>query len=87
MFGLRINLDEVEMMLRESGPAAVIASDDVIWGFCAFGTEESVARLRDALSRRLRIHRSALDLRHVAEIPVSASGKVDYREVERWIKG
>jgi len=85
IFGLRINLDEVEMMLRESGPAAVIASDDVIWGFCAFGTNESVAELCDALSRRLRIHRSALDLRCVADIPVSGSGKVDYREVERWI--
>ena len=87
VFGLRINLDEVEMMLRESGPAAVIASDDVIWGFCAFGTDESIAGLREALSRRLRIHRSALDLRHVAEIPVSGSGKVDYKEVERWIPG
>jgi len=87
VFGLRINVDEVEMMLRESGPAAVIASDDVIWGFCAFGTDESVAGLREALSRRLRIHRSALDLRHVADIPVSGSGKVDYREVARWIPG
>jgi acyl-CoA synthetase (AMP-forming)/AMP-acid ligase II len=87
VFGLRINLDEVEVMLRESGPAAVIAGDDVLWGFCAFGTDESIAELRDALSRRLRIHRTGLDLRRVADIPVSASGKVDYREVERWIKG
>jgi acyl-CoA synthetase (AMP-forming)/AMP-acid ligase II len=87
VFGLRINLDEVEAMLRESGPAAVIASDDVIWGLCAFGTPDSVAELRESLSRRLRIHRSALDLRHVADIPVSSSGKVDYREIERWIEG
>jgi acyl-CoA synthetase (AMP-forming)/AMP-acid ligase II len=87
VFGLRINLDEVESMLRESGPAAVIASEDVIWGWCAFGTPESVAELRVSLSRRLRIHRSALELRHVAEIPVSSSGKVDYREIERWIQG
>jgi acyl-CoA synthetase (AMP-forming)/AMP-acid ligase II len=86
VFGLRINLDEVELMLRELGPAAVIASDDVIWGFCAFGTDESVAELRGSLSRRLHLHRSALDLRRVSEIPVSGSGKVDYRQVERWIK-
>ena len=75
VFGLRINLDEVELMLRESGPAAVIASDDVIRGFCAFGTDESVAELRESLSRRLRIHRSALDLRRVADIPVSTIGQ------------
>lgn len=85
VFGLRINLDEVELMLRESGPAAVIASDEVIWGFCAFGSDASVLELREALSRRLRIHRSALLLRHVDQIPVTASGKVDYREVERWL--
>jgi acyl-coenzyme A synthetase/AMP-(fatty) acid ligase len=87
VFGMRINLDEVETMLRESGPAAVIAGDDVIRGYCAFGTVDSVASLRDSLSRRLRIHRSALDLRHVAAIPVTTSGKVDYRELERWITG
>jgi acyl-CoA synthetase (AMP-forming)/AMP-acid ligase II len=87
IFGLRVNLDEVEMMLRESGPAAVIAGDDVIRCFCAFGTAESVAELRETLSRRLRIHRSALDLRIVTEIPVSTSGKIDYRQVERWIPG
>ncbi|MEA2025709.1 MAG: AMP-binding protein, partial [Chloroflexota bacterium] len=36
VFGLRVNLDEIELMLREQGPAAVIATDDMIWGFCAF---------------------------------------------------
>ena len=85
VYGLRINLDEVELMLRECGPAAVIAGNDVVWGFCAFGTDESVAALREALSRQLHIHRSGLDLRRVDDIPVSASGKVDYQQVERWI--
>jgi acyl-CoA synthetase (AMP-forming)/AMP-acid ligase II len=87
VFGLRVNLDEVELMLRESGPAAVVASGDTIRGFCAFGTDESVAELRQQLSRRLRIHPSALELRRVPDIPVSGSGKVDYRQVERWITG
>jgi acyl-coenzyme A synthetase/AMP-(fatty) acid ligase len=84
VFGLRVNLDEVELMLRESGPAAVIAGDDAIWGFCAFGTEQSMLELRARLSRRLRVHRSALELRRVADIPVSSSGKVDYQQVEQW---
>ena len=86
VFGLRINLDEVERLLREHGPAAVVAGDDAIWGFCAFGTEGSVVELRDRLSRRLRISRSAFMLRHVPDIPVTESGKVDYRRVERWTK-
>jgi acyl-CoA synthetase (AMP-forming)/AMP-acid ligase II len=87
VFGLRVNLDEVEAILGESGPAAVVAGDDIIWGLCAFGTDDSVAKLRDTLSRRLRVHRSAVDLRRVADIPVTPSGKTDYRQVERWIKG
>jgi acyl-CoA synthetase (AMP-forming)/AMP-acid ligase II len=85
VYGLRVNLDEVERMLRESGPAAVVAGDGVIFGFCAFGDATAMTELRMQLSRRLRLHHSALDLRHVSEIPVSESGKVDYRQVERWI--
>jgi long-chain acyl-CoA synthetase len=84
VFGLRVNLDEVETILRESGPAAVIAADDLILGYCAFGTDGTVAELNASLCQRLRLHPSAVRLRRVAEIPVSSSGKVDYRQVERW---
>jgi acyl-CoA synthetase (AMP-forming)/AMP-acid ligase II len=87
VFGVRINLDEVEMMLREWGPAVVVANDDLIWGFCEFGTDESLADLRETMSLRLRLRRSALNLRRVWDIPVHASGKPDYRQVERWIEG
>lgn len=86
VFGLRINLDEVELLLREPGPAAVVAGDDVIWGFCAYGTPESLAEERVSLAHRLRLHPKALELRHVAEVPVSSSGKIDYTEVERWTR-
>ncbi len=86
VFGLRVNLDEVEAMLRESGPAAVVAGADSVMCFCAFGTETSLAELRETLSRRLRLHRSALKLQRVADIPVSSSGKTDYKQVERWTR-
>jgi long-chain acyl-CoA synthetase len=85
VYGLRVNLDEVEAMLREQGPAAVVAGDDRIWGFCAFGTVETVEALRRSLSRRVNVHPSALELRRVAELPVSSAGKVDYRAIESWV--
>ncbi len=85
VFGLRVNLDEVERMLRDEGPAAVVADDDRVWGFCTFGTVDTVTELRAAMSRRLHLHPSALELRHVDELPVTSSGKIDYRAVERWI--
>jgi acyl-CoA synthetase (AMP-forming)/AMP-acid ligase II len=87
VFGHRINLDEVEARLREHGPAAVVGGQDSVWGVCAFGTEESVARLAASLARDLRLHHTAVRLRRVDAIPTSASGKIDYRAVEAWRNG
>jgi len=87
VFGHRINLDEVEARLREHGPAAVVGGQDSIWGFCEFGTEESVAELAASLARDLRLHHTAIRLRRVDAIPTSASGKIDYRAVEAWVTG
>jgi acyl-CoA synthetase (AMP-forming)/AMP-acid ligase II len=83
--GLRINLDEVESVLRVEGPAAVVGGDDAIWGFCAFGTDESIAELARTLARRFRLHHSTVRLRRVEAIPTSGFGKTDYRRVHQWI--
>jgi acyl-CoA synthetase (AMP-forming)/AMP-acid ligase II len=84
VFGLRINLDEIESILREHGNAAVIAGEDAILGFCQFGTDESVAKLARMMAHDLRVHHSAVRLRRVPEIPTTSSGKVDYQQLERW---
>ena len=83
VFGLRVNLDEIELLLREHGPAAAVAGDERVRGACAFGSDEELARLRTALAQRLHVHPSAFELRRVEDIPVTSSGKVDYRAVER----
>jgi long-chain acyl-CoA synthetase len=85
VFGLRINLDEFETVLREHGPAAVVGGDDVIWGFCGFGTDESLAALARTIARRFGLHHSTVRLRHVEAIPTTAFGKIDYQQVQRWI--
>lgn len=84
VFGLRVNLDEMETRLRELGPAAVVGGQDRIWAFCAFGSEETVATLAESFARDYRLHRSALSFRHVDEIPATSSGKTDYRLVDAW---
>jgi acyl-CoA synthetase (AMP-forming)/AMP-acid ligase II len=84
VFGLRLNLDDVERVLREHGPAATVGGPDVVWGFCAFGTDESLAEDARRLARLYRIHPSALKLRRVDEIPATSSGKVDYERVRQW---
>jgi long-chain acyl-CoA synthetase len=86
VFGLRLNLDEVEARLRECGPVAVVGGQDVIWAFCAFGTDESVNDLAHRMAREFKLHHSTLSFKRVEAIPTTTSGKIDYQQVERWIK-
>jgi acyl-CoA synthetase (AMP-forming)/AMP-acid ligase II len=55
VFGLRVNLDEVETALRGHVPAAVVGGPDAIWGFCAFSTDESLAALALTVAREYRL--------------------------------
>jgi acyl-coenzyme A synthetase/AMP-(fatty) acid ligase len=85
LFGLRINLDEMERTVREHGPAVVVDGGDGLWAFCAFGTDESVSALANGLARRYRISSRVLHFQRVDQIPTTASGKTDYQEVQGWI--
>jgi long-chain acyl-CoA synthetase len=85
VFGLRLNLDELEVTLREHGPAAVVGGQDIVWAFCAFGTNDTVAELARLTARKYKLHYSAFRFQRVDAIPTSASGKVDYAQVQQWI--
>jgi acyl-CoA synthetase (AMP-forming)/AMP-acid ligase II len=82
--GMRINLDEVESLLREHGSAAAVGEPDLITAFCEFGDEVVLAGLRPKVARRLRVHHYALRLQHVSAIPVTSSGKPDYGILATW---
>jgi acyl-CoA synthetase (AMP-forming)/AMP-acid ligase II len=86
VFGHRVNLDEVEALVREAGPAAVVGAPEAIWGFCAFGTQQELDDLGRRLAQRLRLHHSAFRFRRVEAIPTTGSGKVDYRVVQAWVE-
>jgi acyl-CoA synthetase (AMP-forming)/AMP-acid ligase II len=87
VFGIRVNLDEVELILREHGPAAVVEDGGCIWGFCGFGGGEELERVRRRVAGELRLHPTALNLRRVAEIPQSSTGKIDYAALHRLTRG
>lgn len=82
IFGIRVNLDDVERMLRGSGPVAVTAGDDrvTIW------TETLDPPARVLMARRLaaelRLHWSGFEVNHIDRLPLLASGKIDYRTLE-----
>ena len=83
VFGLRVNLDEVEQMLKTYGPAAAIGENDRLRIFCEFGDEKELDRLTEEMSNRLAIHRSALRFERVEQLPLNANGKIDYAELKR----
>jgi acyl-coenzyme A synthetase/AMP-(fatty) acid ligase len=81
LFGLRVNLDELEAMVKRSGPAAAVACTDQVIFFCEFGTEEIHHKLRATLSERLKINRSAFVFKRVDKLPPRDSGKIDYDQL------
>ena len=77
VFGLRVNLDEVETFARSTeGPTAVVGADDRIVVFCVGRHgDQDVGR---ALARHFNLNVRAFDVRHVDALPLLGSGKVDY---------
>lgn len=78
LFGLRVNLDELEGFVKKNGPAAAIAAGDSVVIFCEFGDDEHLQGIRSELATRLRINSNAFQLRHIDQLPTKSSGKIDY---------
>ncbi|MFI7127620.1 AMP-binding protein [Nonomuraea sp. NPDC050153] len=82
IFGVRVNLDDVERLLRGSVPVAATSGDDrvTVWveGLDAAGC----AGLARKLAAELRVHWSGFDVRAVDSLPLLATGKIDYRALE-----
>jgi len=78
VFGLRVNLDEVENLLRAYGPTAVVAGNENLLIFCEYGNAEEFARYRQDLAAKLRVHHSAFKFQRIDQIPTTPSGKTNY---------
>jgi acyl-CoA synthetase (AMP-forming)/AMP-acid ligase II len=81
LFGLRINLDEVENLLRVHGPTAVISRDERLCIYCEYGDEELFAQYRQELAAKLKVHYGAFIFERVTKLPTTTSGKIDYQSL------
>jgi acyl-CoA synthetase (AMP-forming)/AMP-acid ligase II len=79
LYGLRINLDEVEDMLRKHGPTAVVSRDEKLRIFCEYGDDAAFAGYRRDLASRLQINYLAFEFVRVDKLPTKGSGKIDYQ--------
>lgn len=81
LFGLRVNLDELEAFVKRYGPAAAVAGSGRVVIFCEFGTEAAHAEILAALAAKLKIHRSAFEFRRIDKLPTKSTGKINYEDL------
>ncbi|WP_025678691.1 AMP-binding protein [Paenibacillus massiliensis] len=79
LFGLRINLDEVERKLEAllQQPVACIGSDDRM--LVATESSQDVAKIKHQIDQLYKLHPTAYRVIVVDEIPRMANGKINYQ--------
>ncbi|MFG6193169.1 AMP-binding protein [Nonomuraea sp. JJY05] len=82
IFGVRVNLDDVERLLRGSVPVAATSGDDRVTVWAEGLDAAGCAGLARRLGAELRVHWSGFDVRAVDSLPLLATGKIDYRALE-----
>lgn len=82
LYGLRLNLDELEQKLCERGQVAVVEREGTLWFFCGFGDPEEHEALKLELAASLKLHHSVLRFQPIGEVPRTSSGKVDYERLK-----
>ncbi|MEU0553773.1 AMP-binding protein [Dactylosporangium sp. NPDC006015] len=86
VFGVRLNLDDIEQLAAATGPGAVaaVAGDDKVIIFVEGdgATAEALAPRVTELADRLKLHWSGFEMRGLPALPLLSNGKVDYRALE-----
>lgn len=78
VFGVRINLDDVE----KNFPVAAVAGDDKLHVFGEGLSDDDARHLRTKIADWLGTHFSGVSVRSVDALPLLPNGKIDYRALE-----
>jgi acyl-CoA synthetase (AMP-forming)/AMP-acid ligase II len=82
VFGLRVNLDDVEQMVVGIGQVAVVGAEDRLHVHHEHDDEGNALAARKRLSTLLRVPVQAITFHRLDAIPVLANGKPDYKALE-----
>ncbi|PRY29578.1 AMP-binding protein [Pseudosporangium ferrugineum] len=82
VFGVRVNLDDVERTLAAHGAVAAIAGDDKLHVFVEGADAARARSVRGELAGFLGTHFTGLDVRGIDALPLLPTGKIDYRSLE-----
>ena len=83
VYGLRVNLDEIEAAAGAHGPVAVVDGGDQIVIWRVSGAEQSAEDLGLELARRFGLKSRAFAVRDVDDLPLNGRGKVDYNALSK----
>jgi len=78
IYGLRVNLDEIEAAASAHGPVAAVDGGEQILLWRVAGAETTAGDLRREIARRFGLNSRAIAVRDIDTLPLKASGKVDY---------
>lgn len=81
VFGTRVNLDDIENLLRGQA-AAVVPGDDKVVVHLEGADSDTCRATAKSLAERLHLHVSGFDVRRIDALPLLASGKINYRALE-----
>jgi long-chain acyl-CoA synthetase len=77
LFGNRVNLDEIEQLLKARGyDCACTGTDDNL--LVALTEKKAINEVETFLPSLLRIHKSAISVKYIPEIPKNEAGKTIY---------
>jgi long-chain acyl-CoA synthetase len=84
LFGRRVSLEDVERELEAKFPVGAIATEvgEKLGVYVAVNGQVTDAELVAHLARFLAVPPAAIALRRVAELPLTTSGKKDYKAAE-----
>ena len=85
VFGLRLNLDEIEKMLEATlgRPVACAGKDEDLQVLVESDAGADALAAQKHVISLYKLHHSAVRARHIRALPVTASGKKDYSATER----
>jgi long-chain acyl-CoA synthetase len=78
VYGLRVNLDEIEAAASAHGPVAVVEAGEQIILWRAAAQDPPADELRRTIARRFGLNARAFAVADIDELPMKSSGKIDY---------
>lgn len=82
IFGTRVNLDDIEHLLRGHAPAAAVPGEDKVVIRLEGADSGACRAAAKSLAEQLHLHVSGFDVRGIDALPLLASGKINYRALE-----